>query len=324
MTDRELAAPQGAGCLPTGPRANPRSAAQLFEDWFTALTEATRKNYAQDLDAFASFLRATNRSSAAETLCASPLQDARSLVLRWRVALREKGEAPATINRRLSSLRSLFRHVVGVPLVVPSLKGARRRRVQNGALGTIAALLEAAHTGQGTKPLRDVALILTLHDSGLRRAEAATLRFQDLDLTARIAWVRGKGRQGEREAVDLSEPAALALRTYLDLRGPLAPESPVFATEDRAKKGSGALTPEGIRVLLASLCHRAGLPHVLAPHDLRRYGARALARAGADAELLRRWGRWADYRTPARYVGDVAEKGRQAVDLLAQLRQAAT
>lgn len=115
-----------------------------------------------------------------------------------------------------------------------------------------------------------------------RRAAIASLAVGDLDLPSRVAWVRGKSRQGEREPVDLSEPAVAALRAYLEARGPLASDAPAFASADRARKGSGGLTADGIHSLLQALSRRAGIQHALAPHDLRRLGARSLAKAGAD------------------------------------------
>jgi site-specific recombinase XerD len=202
------------------------------------------------------------------------------------------------------------------------LKAVRRRKVQRGNSSIVARLLSVAVEREGIKGLRDSALVLTLHDSGLRRAEVATLRVGDVDLEGRVAQVVGKGRQGEREAVDLSEPAAVAIRAYLGARGSLLPDAPLFCNADRAGKGTGGLSADGIRVVLAVLSRRAGLTQAVAPHDLRRQGAYALAKAGADAEMLRRWGRWSDYRVAARYVGEVEERGRAAVDLLAGLRQA--
>jgi site-specific recombinase XerD len=294
--------------------------ARLFEDWLAALSPATRRNYGSDLDAFAAHFGAPDRCTAAVLLCGAPSMEARDLVLRFKTASRDKGEAPGTVNRRLSALRSLYKHAAGAPLVIASVKAARRRKVHNGNGATVSALLSAAAAGGGVKALRDAALVATLHDSGLRRSEAATLRLADLDLEARTAYVRGKGRQGEREPVDLSVPAVEALRAYLVARPGLSADAPVFASLDRAHKGSGALTADAIHAIIGKLGDKAGLAHKIAPHDLRRAGARSLAKAGADAESLRRWGRWADYRTPARYVGEVAEKGREAVDMLARLR----
>lgn len=308
-----------------GGELRPRAArvGELFADWFAALSEATRRNYSQDLDAFAAFLGVPDRPAAAKCLCASSPLDARDLVLRWRTALRDKGEAPSTVNRRLSSVRSLYKHIMGAPLVVPSVKAAPRRRVQRGNGGVVKALLAAARAGKGTKALRDVALVLVLADSGLRRAEAASLRVEDLDLPGRVAWVRAKGLQGERAAVDLSQPAVEALRAYFAARGGLDPSSPAFVSLHRCAAWRGPLKADGIHSILVDLSRRAGLAHRIRPHDLRRHGAYTLAKNGADAETLRRWGRWADYRTPARYVGEVTEKGRAAVDLLACLREAA-
>jgi len=297
---------------------------RMFEDWFASLSPVTRQNYAQDLDCFARFIGAADRADGARRLCSGTNMDARELLLTFRTSLVERGQAPLTINRRLSCLRSLYRHVTGQPLVVKSLKAVRRRRQQRGNRAAILdALLAAARDQDGVKALRDVALLLTVGDSGLRRAECCSTRVQDLDLPARTIHVRAKGMAGERVPVDLSEDAASALRAYLDVRGPVMPDAPLFASADRAAKGSGGLTPDGVRVLLVSLCRRAGIP-VVRPHDFRRLGARTLAANGADAETLRSWGRWADYSTPARYVGEVAEKAREGVDALARLRRPAS
>ncbi len=318
---------EAGGIVPVGGRSELRAraarVAELFADWFSALSEATRRNYAQDLDALAKFLCVSSPAEAADRLCASSPLDARDLILRWRTGLRDAGLAPATINRRLSSVRSLYRHVMGAPLVVPSLKAAPRRRVQKGSGGLVPALLAAARSVGGTKALRDVALVLVLADSGLRRAEAASLRIQDLDLPGRVGWVRAKGLQGERAAVDLSVPAVEALRAYFAARGSLDPSAPAFVNLHRCAARRGPLRADGIHSILGDLSRRAGLPSSVRPHDLRRHGAYTLAKNGADAETIRRYGRWSDYRTPARYVGEVAEKGREAVDLLARLREAA-
>lgn len=314
--------PEAGGLAPSG-GLDVHRVRRLFEDWFASLSPATRLNYAQDLDCFGRFIGAADRAEAAVRLSAGSSLDARELLLRFRTALVERRQAPLTINRRLSCLRSLYKHVTGQPLVVKSLKAVRRRRQQRGNRAAILdALLVAAREQDGLKGLRDVALLLTIGDSGLRRAEACSARMQDVDLAGRVVHVRAKGMAGERVAVDLSEDAAAAIRAYLDARGPLPPDAPLFASADRAAKGSGALTPDGIRVLLVSLCRRAGIP-VVRPHDFRRLGARALAANGADAETLRSWGRWADYSTPARYVGEVAEKAREGVDALARLRRSA-
>lgn len=299
-----------------------QKAAALFHEWLAGLGEATRKNYRQDLEAFARHLGVPDARSAAVALCSSSPLDARSLAFGFRNALRDSGKAPGTINRRLAALRSVYRHVTSAPLVVPSLRAVRRRKLAREGVGVIQALLAAA-AGEGLKPVRDRALILTVHDSGLRRAEAASLRVQDLDLGDRVAFVQAKGKAGERVAVDLSARAVAAIQAYLTIRGPLTPEAPVFASGDRARKGKGGLTADGVRVLLRALSRRAGLDRAIAPHDLRRIGARALAKAGVDAQTLRSWGRWADFRTPAVYVEEAQEKARQGVDLLASLSEAA-
>lgn len=309
----------GGGLETRGTR--PEAAARLFGDWLAALSKLTRLGYGKDLQAFAAFLKVPTSIEAVQLLCARPPTEARDLALRFKTALRDAGAAPASVNRKLSTLRSVYRHVRGANLVVPSMRAERRRKILRGNCSIISLLLSAAK-GEGLKGTRDRALLLVLHDSGLRRSEAATLRCCDLDLGGRVAHVLGKGHQ-ERVPVDLSTPAVEALRGYLEVRGAVAPNASLFVNVDRSGKGSGKLTADGIRSILKALSLEAGLSQPVAPHDLRRQGAHALARVGTDVEGLRMWGRWSDYRMPARYVGEVAEKARQAVDVLAGLRRGA-
>src|SRR4051794_12252872 len=99
-------------------------------------------------------------------------------VIQYRQQMHERGLQVTTINRRLSTLRSLVKlanthGLVTWTLSVENVPAPPYRNI--GELGRkgFRALLKAASVQPGPKGLRDVALLRLLHDLGLRRGEAA-------------------------------------------------------------------------------------------------------------------------------------------------------
>jgi integrase/recombinase XerC len=94
-----------------------------------------------------------------------------------------------------------------------------------------------------------------LLQTGLRISEAAALCLADLKLRDRTGSVRvrqGKGRK-ERE-VPLNASARRALRAYLEPRGALPPEAPLFLSGR-----GGPMAVRSIQNLIAQLARRANL-----------------------------------------------------------------
>lgn len=298
-----------------------RQAGDLLRDWLASLSPPTRTSYSQSLRAFANFTRSPSPIDAVRLLTGQPLLGARDLGLRFKTNLRQKGEAPATVNRRLAAIRGIYEHITGIRLVVRGEKDVRRRKIVTGGTEEVRALLVAAKNQKGIKRLRDVALVLVLHDSGLRRSEACSMRIEDVDFDKGEAFVLAKGRAGERERVDLSADAVNAVKAYLSTRCD-PKHGPLFLRCSRGGGETHALSGEAVRQLIASLSKKAKIG-IMRPHDLRRAGARTLAKEGSDAEMLRAWGRWSDYSVVAIYVGEVAGKAKDAVSLLANARKSA-
>lgn len=81
--------------------------------------------------------------------------------------------------------------------------------------------------------LRDRAILETLFSTGLRVAELAGLKKEDVNLQRGEFGVRGKG--SKRRLVFLSKNACTIIENYLKARTDLSPY--LFASHDRAKKG---------------------------------------------------------------------------------------
>jgi integrase/recombinase XerC/integrase/recombinase XerD len=140
--------------------------------------------------------------------------------------------------------------------------------------------------------LRDQAMILCLHSTGMRVGELVGLRRGDLDYADRGAWVRGKGDR--TRFVRFSRQAWGALMAYLDARhdeaagGTLA-DKPLVCRHDR---GAGdhrrlPLTTLSVERTITHLAKEAGIldRFNLTPHSFRHYFATQFLKHTGDLAL---------------------------------------
>lgn len=193
-----------------------------------------------------------------------------------------------TVARRLSSVRSLFAHLVdtGVvgtdPAAVLTSPKTPDRLPRAMNTDAVTALLEAppSDTPAG---LRDRALLELLYATGARVSEITGLDVADLDLAQGQLRLMGKG---SRERIAPVHARAIdRLRTYLaDGRPQLARgsgETAVFLN------GRGArLTPDAVRRHMKRHLAAAGEATSLSPHALRHTFATHLLDGGADLRTV--------------------------------------
>jgi integrase/recombinase XerD len=233
---------------------------------------------------------------------------------RWLAEMRAAGLAPATVARRVSAVRTYFRHLVLIGMrdenPAASLKLPRRGRHLPRALSPSETerLIDAA---EGTTPrsLRDRALVELLYGAGLRVSEAVGLDKTGVDLDGRIVRVLGKG--GKERLVPLGRPAAEAVRRYLALgRAHLDRR---YRPELFLNARGGPLTRAGAFLILRRLAEKAGLePERVHPHLLRHSFATHLLEGGADLRSVQEMLGHADLGTTERYT-HVSDRRRREV-----------
>src|SRR5258706_14797017 len=173
---------------------------QLVGAFLDGLAPTTIAAYRRDLDAFRRFAGSPDLAGTAELLITAGLGEANALVLAYRAHLMRHGRAPATINRRLSSLRALVALARTVGLVawrleVKSLRARPYRDSRGPERRGVLALLDAAEAQAGRKASRDVALLRLLYDLALRCGEGCGLDLDDVDWSRRRLLVTGKGQR---------------------------------------------------------------------------------------------------------------------------------
>jgi integrase/recombinase XerD len=122
---------------------------------------------------------------------------------------------------------------------------------------------------------RDHAVLVLLAGLGLRTAEVAALRLEDVDWRAGQILVRGKGSRIDR--LPLPQAVGEALVDYLRRARPAGGCRSLFLTvRGRPPRG---LSVAAVRAIVPRACRRAGLPR-LGAHRLRHTLASDLLRAG--------------------------------------------
>jgi site-specific recombinase XerD len=225
---------------------------------------ATRRAYGSDLRSFTSWLE----RSALE------LGDVDTRVLADYVAELGRGRerlAPASIARRLASIRACVRFTFGAARVPQaSLAPSRSRRLPDAPKeDEIAALLERVE-GDTPLALRNRALLELLYSGGLRSAEVVGLDLVDVDFEREAVHVHGKG--GKERVVPLGEEAAHHVARYL---GEGRPQLANGANDALFLSARGRrLDTSTVRRLLRN------------PHRLRHAFATHLLEGGADLRTI--------------------------------------
>ncbi|HEY1251755.1 MAG TPA: tyrosine recombinase XerC [Thermoanaerobaculia bacterium] len=249
--------------------------------------------YRTDLDRFANFWET---EFAHENAGKTPLSRIDTLAVRSYLASLHRAKlSNRSLARHLSTLRSFFRwacreeHLEKNPargLPAPRIPRTLPRAL---TLPDTERLLDDTIAGEeGPVPERERALFELLYATGLRVSEAAGLDLEDVDFSARLVRVTGKGSR--ERIVPFGETAAEALRDYLPARAALRravedddPESgePLFVNAR-----GGRLTTRSMARLLKRRLRAAGLPEEISPHALRHTFATHLLQAGADLRAI--------------------------------------
>jgi len=240
----------------------------------------TLRAYRGDLDGFLAFL---DERGIADARAVTPR------VLRSYLADIDGRElARATIQRKLSAVRSFFTHLLKQGAVdAHPAAGLRQRRGERRLpsaleVGEVEALLAApdlsTHEGR-----RDRAILELMYSAGTRASETVGLDRTDLDLRRGVARVRGKGRKERLAAV--GSFAAKALESYLDDAERPEP-APRAKTAVFLNPRGGRLTTRSLGRIVEKRALEAGVRRRATPHTLRHSFATHLLDRGADLRAV--------------------------------------
>jgi integrase/recombinase XerD len=218
--------------------------------------------------------------------------------------------AAATLQRKVASLRSFYRHLRREGMIehdpTAELRGPRRtQRLPRVLTREEVARLLSGPKGTDPSALRDRALLEVMYACGLRASEAIGLQAGDVDLDEGVLRARGKG--SKERLVPIGRQAVAALRTY-EQRG--RPALVGYKTETRlfVNHRGGGLTRQGLYKIIQGYARGASLERKMSPHTLRHSFATHLLAGGCDLRSLQEMLGHADLATTQVYTHLSAER----------------
>lgn len=205
----------------------------------------------------------------------------------------DDGAAPLSASsaaRTVVAVRGLHRFLVleGRTAIDPAGQvqppAAPKRLPKAISLDAVERVLSAAGPLDTPAGLRDRALLELLYGCGARISEAVGCAVDDLDLSAGLVRLHGKG--AKQRVVPLGSYAVAALEAYLVRgRAPLAAKGKGTAEVFLNARG-GPLSRQSAWAVLAGAADRAGLSGRVSPHTLRHSFATHLLEGGADVRVV--------------------------------------
>jgi len=291
---------------------------RLVETFLSGKSRLTLDAYRRDLEDFSAFLHVRSVDEAARELLSYGHGPANETALRFRAELMARGLAPATVNRRLTALRSLVtlaRTVGLVPwtLEVPGVESVAYRDTRGPGQAGYRRLLAVLDARVDAKGRRDRAVLHLLYDLALRREEVVRLDLADLDLEAGTVLVLGKKRT-QKERLTVPAPTVAALAAWVAVRGTEA--GPLFVNFDRAGKGA-RLTGRSVHRIVRDLGLDSGVG-VVRPHGLRHAAiTEALEATGGNVRAVQKFSRHRDLRVLTVYDDSRTDMAGEVAALVA-------
>jgi integrase/recombinase XerC len=277
----------------------------------------TVRAYESDLTRFLSSVAADRAVKTSEL---EPRQLDRAAVRHFVGELHGEGLSRATAARKLSAVRTFLRYLRRESLIdddpgalVPTPKREVRMPAHLSE-DEMTALIGAA---SDETPLgrRDRAILELFYASGLRLSELAGLDIDDVNLSAKMARVLGKG--GKQRIVPFNTSTASAIRSYLKGREQLTRDvRPPGGSRARSLDGTrgrqrdplfvnyrgGRLTVRSIDRLVRRYVAASGARMGISPHALRHSFATHLLQRGADLRAIQELLGHARLSTTERYT----------------------
>lgn len=255
--------------------------------------------------------------------------DAIRIVLRYKCDLIAKGLAEATVNCRLSGLRSLVSFAVKIGKCKWTLDDVKSEPIQRyrdttgvkpDAIGDMLAQCDRATV----KGRRNYAILRLLWGNALRRNEVVSLNVGDFDFVARSLQILGKGQGSQKTIVTLDVATANAIQDFLscdDIREPNKSYSdrPLFIALDNNHLGH-RLTGTAIYQIVCTAAHSVGIRKPMSPHRIRHSAiTAALDATNGDVRKVQKLSRHRKLDTLMIYDDNRTNMQGQVSDLLGNI-----
>ena len=246
-----------------------------------------------------------------------------ALVLRYRAALLERGLTPATVNVRLSAVKSLVNYARKIGKCSYSLEDVDGLRVETyrdttGVSPDIFKQITSQVPLNSLKGVRDAAILRLLWDNALRRAEVCSLNVEDYSSGDLKLLIKGKGKL-TKESISLSSKAVVLINNWLEVIGDRSLDKPLFCTVDRATFGH-RLSGKAIYTIVRNSSQAAGITKIMSPHRIRHSAiTAALDATNGDTRKVQKLSRHRNLNTLMIYDDNRHQHQSEVTNILADL-----
>ena len=258
-------------------------------------SERTVKEYGDDLKAWCAFL-----GWELEEFDPSALDE--SDIKRWMIHMLDNGVSARSVKRRLSAVKSLYRFLLSTGVVRVNITSKvlmpktdkplpvffkESEMLAFKSRNVMPAYDEGMDKEEWLEQMRDYLVVEMLYQTGMRRAELAGLKDDDVDLSA--GQVRVFGKRKKERLVPFGEGLMKDLNEYLTVKREILGERGCFGIFLVRKKKNGIWVPLGAEGVYNIVRARMGDVSTLkkhSPHVLRHTFATTMLNNGADIRSI--------------------------------------
>ena len=210
------------------------------------------------------------------------------LIREWIVSLMDKGYAPNTVNRKLSSVRTYYKYLLKKGLVAADplrrVTGPKKKKPLPVFLreGEVDRLLDDVDFGERFEGYRDRLIIEMFYTTGMRLSELIGLDDKDVDFSASLIKVTGK--RNKQRLIPFDKELGRSMQEYVNVRNQALPvrSDAFFVRKNGERLGRGIVAYIVRRNLSKVVTVKKRSPHVL-----RHTFATAMLNNGADLSSIK-------------------------------------
>lgn len=243
-------------------------------------SQRTVREYKDDLKAFESFYKKID-----ETLSWDSIDS--DVVRNWVVGMMDVGLTPATVNRRLSALRTFYKYLLKREWVevdpVRVLRGPKKEKLLPFFLREeeMDRLLDENFFSDDFFGRRDRLMLSVFYETGIRLSELVGLDEQNVDLV--LSQLKVTGKRDKQRIIPFGDRLQRMLKDYLDEKTTLGDRSPALFVDENLKR----MKNDKVRRLVQRYLSNVSTLKRKTPHVLRHTFATTMLDNNADLETLK-------------------------------------
>ena len=266
-------------------------------------SQNTLAAYRRDVSRFAKYLPNKRLDDA-------KVSDVRSFLVFLR---NEKGLAPSSVARCLSSLKSFYEYLSVENLIsenpTETIASPRPwRKLPNVMSVEEVDALIAAPDINTLAGIRDLAMLELIYATGLRVSELVSLKMSAVDLD--VGYLRSLGKGSKERVVPVGDVAKTAIECYVNNARPLFQKKRRSGDLFLTRRGK-SMTRQGFWKILKKYSIKAKIEGAVSPHALRHAFATHLLERGADLRSVQMMLGHSDISTTQIYTHVLRQRMRE-------------